>query len=118
MSNADPVQGFVEVKKGTAFCRFLSGVYQTQLYVRSPTISSKLAETSFLWLYIKTACALSPKVSSLQTYEFNLYKPPLMKDGFGNITEMGEILIGEASLKVCARGTSEQSFLRRDDCDG
>jgi len=27
-------------------------------------------------------------------------------------------LMGEASLKVCARGTSEQSFLRRDDCDG
>ncbi len=28
------------------------------------------------------------------------------------------VLVGEASLRVCSYGTSEQWFLRRDDCDG
>lgn len=71
-----------------------------------------------MWLYMKTACALSPKMVEAKPYEFNLYNPPLMKDGycslldtiehsiepscssFVNTTEMGEVLIGEASLKV------------------
>ncbi|EKX43161.1 hypothetical protein GUITHDRAFT_110888 [Guillardia theta CCMP2712] len=68
--------GYVEVKKGTAFCRFLSGwdfcMQQTKFWTK----------TSFLWLYMKTACALSPKMVEAKPYEFNLYNPPLMKDGF------------------------------------
>ncbi len=46
--------------------------------------------------------------------------PPLMKRGykFLFVNESELVTWGEAALHVCSRGTSAQSFLRRDDCDG
>ena len=46
--------------------------------------------------------------------------PPLMKRGykFLFVNESELVTWGEAALHVCSRGTSDQSFLRRDDCDG
>ena len=34
------------------------------------------------------------------------------------VNESELVTWGEAALHVCSRGTSDQSFLRRDDCDG
>jgi hypothetical protein len=46
--------------------------------------------------------------------------PPLMKRcyKFLFVNESELVTWGEAALHVCSRGTSDQSFLRRDDCDG
>ena len=49
---------------------------------------------------------------------FDPKRPPLMKDGHKIVNESELATWGEAALHVCSTGTSEQSFLRRDDCDG
>ncbi|EKX54390.1 hypothetical protein GUITHDRAFT_99872 [Guillardia theta CCMP2712] len=59
----------------------------------------------------------SPKICLRGKY-FDEMHPPLGKEGYVKANESSSIVFGEASLHVCSRGTSEQSFLRRDDCDG
>eukprot|EP00960_Hanusia_phi_P050937 760508-Hanusia_phi.AAC.3 len=59
----------------------------------------------------------SPR-SCLKSKYFDEMHPPLGREGYVKANESSSVVYGEASLHVCSRGTAEQSFLRRDDCDG
>jgi len=52
------------------------------------------------------------------TQPFEPNHPPLMREGQTLFNQSQLVMWGEAALNVCSKGTSEQSFLRRDDCDG
>jgi hypothetical protein len=52
------------------------------------------------------------------TQPFDPHFPPLLSQGQKIVNQSQMVTWGEASLHVCSRGTAEQSFLRRDDCDG
>ena len=62
----------------------------------------------------------------VSTQPFDPDLPPLMLGrsgyGFGKtrkvVNQSQTVTWGEAAMHVCSRGTTEQSFLRRDDCDG
>lgn len=60
-----------------------------------------------------------PEHVSTQAFDPDL--PPLMSQGLKRrflVNESKLVTWGEAALHVCSKGTSAQSFLRRDDCDG
>lgn len=49
---------------------------------------------------------------------FDPHTPPRMRDGHKIVNQSELVIWGEAALHVCSKGTTDQSFLRRDDCDG
>jgi hypothetical protein len=72
----------------------------------------------------ESACRLppppppQPPARDASAYAFDPRRPPLARDGFAGVNHTEPVVWGAAALHVCSRGTSEQSFLRRDDCDG
>ena len=68
---------------------------------------------------IQKYCTPSMRSQSRKNPELDFHplRPPLLKDGVRK-NESKTVLWGAAALHVCSRGTSEVSFLRRDDCDG
>eukprot|EP00961_Rhodomonas_salina_P009655 130617-Rhodomonas_salina.4 len=68
---------------------------------------------------IQKYCTPSIRPLSVKNPELNFdpSHPPLLRDD-AKKNESKRVQWGAAALHVCARGTSEVSFLRRDDCDG
>uniref|UniRef100_A0A7S0VM77 Uncharacterized protein n=1 Tax=Hemiselmis tepida TaxID=464990 RepID=A0A7S0VM77_9CRYP len=112
--------GMVEIKRGTVLHL---AVNEYDAMVRQALHSAALLAKQLI-----TVCAvqqLAPQRCEAGTvggevpYYFNARKPPLLRQGHLMVVNTTErVEVGQASLRVCARGTSEQSFLRRDDCDG
>ncbi|KAJ1493447.1 hypothetical protein T484DRAFT_2763940 [Baffinella frigidus] len=102
----------LDIRGGTMLCSIVS--------VWEGRYNEVLAATgsAFQFVLNHTACVLLPPPPALAPYRFTVRNPPRMKDGYHQASTTEWALEGEASLKVCARGTSEVSFLRRDDCDG
>jgi len=111
--------GMVEIKRGNLLHHAVTEY--------DATVRQALHSAMLFFQQILTMCAVRELVPHAGeggqqahggSYYFNPRKPPLVRTGSGsvNVTEMTEV--GQASLRVCAIGTSDQSFLRRDDCDG
>jgi hypothetical protein len=107
--------GVVDIREGTVLWQSVLAWEYAFEWIR---VAGRRVMSSALML---TACVIAPPPPA---YKFNVRHPPLLAlhgsfmsshsaDRRGrDITATPEVLVGEASLKVCAIGTSNQSFYR------
>jgi hypothetical protein len=110
-------QGALHIRKDTTLCAIVDE-WEASVRGGRYAVSAALRNLGSLLPSDPQSTQCSADEESAHTYYFSAKRPPLMKNGHHLVNATEPEVVGQASLKACSRGTSEQSFFRRDDCDG
>lgn len=110
-------QGALHIRKDTTLCTIVDE-WEASMRGGRYAVSGVLKNLGSLLPSDTQSLQCSAAEQAAHMYYFSSKRPPLMKHGHALVNMTEPHVVGLASLKACSRGTSEQSFLRRDDCDG